>query len=233
MKMAGTDFGAWYKQSFEKKPIFSEFVPDRIKAKARRIPNWTLDKHGLVNEVVRGPIKSNEKLEDITLIPMGCCRLRITAFPLIDNKNGMDWPPPVKPKYAASASHCFLSDTVDALCDGVVPKNSNDHGIDRFTWWPRKGGAEWVQYDFAKPMTLSSASVYWFDDAGGCKLPKSWRLLYREGKDWKPVAEASDYPIAKDKFCDVKFKTVTTPALRLEVQLQQGYSGGILEWRVK
>jgi hypothetical protein len=30
----------------------------------------------------------------------------------------------------------------------------------------------------------------------------------------------------------VKFKEVTTTALRLEVQLEKDFSGGILEWRV-
>jgi DUF1680 family protein len=202
--------------------------------KARRIPAWTLDKRGLVNEIPVGPFKSNEPLEEITLIPMGCCRLRITAFPVIDNKNGKEWPAAPKPKYVASASHCWEGDSVEALCDDVLPKNSNDQSIDRFTWWPRKGSTEWVQYDFGKPTTVSSASVYWFDDTptrGGCKLPKSWRLLYKDGNNWMPV-EASEYPVAKDKFCDVKFKPVTTAALRLEVQLEKDFSGGILEWRL-
>jgi DUF1680 family protein len=217
------------------RPAFAQPAPDQIKVKARRIPAWTLDRRGLVNEVAPGPVKSNEPLETVTLIPMGAARLRITAFPRIDNDKGKDWPPPLKPKYLASASHCWDGDSVDALCDDVVPKDSNDHGIDRFTWWPRKGSVEWVQYDFDKPMPVASAQVYWFDDTptkGGCKLPKSWRLLYRDGKDWKPVPEPTEYSVAKDKFCEVKFKSVTTSALRLEVQLEKDYSGGILEWRV-
>jgi Beta-L-arabinofuranosidase, GH127 catalytic domain/Beta-L-arabinofuranosidase, GH127 middle domain len=213
---------------------FTHKTYHKLSLQARRIPGWTLDKRGLVNEVVHGPIKSSEPLETITLIPMGCCRLRITAFPLIDNAKGKEWPPRPKLKYATSASHCFDNDTPDALCDDVVPKDSNDHGIDRFTWWPRKGSVEWVQYDFDKPMPVSSAQVYWFDDTptkGGCKLPKSWRLLYRDGKDWKPVAEPTGYVMVRDSFCEVKFKEVTTSALRLEVQLEKDYSGGILEWR--
>jgi DUF1680 family protein len=214
---------------------FTQATTLRLTAKARRIPGWTLDRRGLINEVVPGPIKSNEPVEEVMLFPMGCCRLRITAFPVIDNKNGKDWPPPVKPKYLASASHCWDGDTVDALCDDVVPKNSNDQSIDRFTWWPHKGTAEWVQYDFDKPTAVSSAAVYWFDDTptkGGCKLPKSWRLLFKDGKDWKPVPESTDYPVAKDKYCEVRFNQVTTTALRLEVQLEKDFSGGILEWRV-
>jgi DUF1680 family protein len=216
-------------------PLFSGKNSAAITAKARRIPAWTLDKRGLVNEVVPGPIKSSEPMETITLMPMGFCRLRITAFPVIDNKNGKDWPSPPKPKYLATASHCWDGDSLDAMCDDVVPKNSNDQSIDRFTWWPHKGTAEWVQYDFDKPMTVSSAAVYWFDDTptkGGCKLPKSWRLVYKDGNAWRPVAEPGEYAVAKDKFCEVKFKEVTTTALRLEVQLEKEFSGGILEWRV-
>jgi Beta-L-arabinofuranosidase, GH127 len=220
----------------DSEPPFTPNGGPKILAKARRIPAWALDRRGLVNEVAPGPVKSSEPLEEVTLIPMGAARLRITAFPRIDNAHGKAWPPPARPKYLATASHCWDGDSLDAMCDDVVPKHSNDHTIDRFTWWPRKGSTEWAQYEFDKPIAVSSAAVYWFDDTptkGGCKLPKSWRLLYRDGKDWKPVPEPTEYPVAKDQFSEVRFKDVTTSALRLEVQLETGYSGGILEWRVK
>jgi hypothetical protein len=209
--------------------------PVTIRATAKRIPNWTLDPRGLVREVVPGPIRSSEPTETVTLVPMGAARLRISAFPLIgDGPDARDWPPAPTPLYKASASHCFENDTVDALCDGVLPKDSADHSIDRFTWWPRKGSAEWVQYDFPRPRTVDRADVYWFVDhpRGGCKLPKSWRLLYRDGGAWKPVAEPTGYPTRSSEFCEVRFKPVTTDALRLGVQLESGFSGGILEWRV-
>ena len=68
---------------------------------------------------------------------------------------------------------------------------------------------------------------------GGCKPPKSWRVLYKDDKDWKPVEKPSGYPITRDTFCEVTFQELTTSALRVEVQLEKDYSGGILEWRVK
>lgn len=134
----------------------------------------------------------------------------------------------------ATASHTWHADHVRALNDAILPKSSGDLSIPRFTWWDHKGTTEWVAYEFPKPVTLSKAEVYWFDDTGrgGCRVPKSWRLLWLDGNDWKPVEAAGDYGIEKDKFNTITFKPVTTKSLRLEVQLQPGFSGGILEWRV-
>jgi hypothetical protein len=72
---------------------FSHAGPLSIEARARRIPGWRLEPNGLVQEVVEGPIRSEEPRETVTLIPMGAARLRITAFPRIDNgPSGKDWP---------------------------------------------------------------------------------------------------------------------------------------------
>jgi len=133
-----------------------------------------------------------------------------------------------------SASHCWGRDSVRALNDNVLPKNSIDHDIPRFTWWDHRGITEWAAYKFAKPKTLSKAEVYWFDDTGRgwCRVPASWRLLYKDGDHWKPVAADSPYGVEKDKFNPVTFKPVTTRSIRLEVQLQPNFSGGILEWRL-
>jgi hypothetical protein len=131
-----------------------------------------------------------------------------------------------------SASHCNGQDTVGALNDGREPKNSADLSLPRMTWWENKGSVEWVQYDLEKPATLSAAQVYWYDDHGGCRLPKSWRLLYRDGQSWQPVENTSDYPMEADRYNQVKFKPITTSAFRLEVQLRPGVSGGILEWKL-
>jgi DUF1680 family protein len=133
-----------------------------------------------------------------------------------------------------SASHCWSGDTVEALNDQAEPRSSIDHDIPRLTWWDHRGGTEWIQYDLAKSTEIFGSDVYWFDDTGRgqCRLPKSWRLLYREKNEWKSVDAASSYGVEKDKFNEVRFASVTTDALRLEVQLKDGFSGGVLEWRV-
>jgi hypothetical protein len=178
-------------------------------------------------------VRSGEPVETVTLIPMGAARLRISSFPVIGSgSSAHDWNG--EKASAVSASHCFERDTVEAAIDGVEPKSSNDHNIPRFTWWDHRGTVEWIERGFVKPRKVSAVEVYWFDDgpAGGCRVPKSWRLLHKTGDVWRPVDGAADYGIKPDVFNRVTFSPVEAAALRVEAQLQPGYSGGILEWKV-
>ncbi len=219
-------------------PFTAETAPITLKAKARKIPAWQMDRLNMVGKLQPSPAKSGEPIEDITLIPMGAARLRISSFPTIGSGgDAHEWIAPAKPKpaaYKASASHCFEGDTLDALCDGLEPADSNDHSIPRFTWWSHKGSAEWVQYDLDKPRKVSRVSVYWFDDTGDgqCRVPQTGKLLYKAGGDWKPVPGANDFGVKKDAWNNVQFPAIETTALRLEVQLQPEFSGGILEWKI-
>jgi DUF1680 family protein len=134
------------------------------------------------------------------------------------------------------ASHCWQADTLTALNDGRLPKSSGDHSIPRMTWWDHKGSTEWVSYVFPKPRKVGTTAVYWFDDTGrgSCRVPAEWRLLWRDGGDWKPIrlTGGSAYATKLDAFNRVTFEPVTTRELKLEVKLKPGYSGGILEWTV-
>ena len=124
---------------------------------------------------------------------------------------------------------------VSALNDKVVPKNSRDIGVFLFEWQRRSGTTEWAQYDFPEPQKVSSAEVFWAEqdrDSSPCRLPKSWRVLYREGEDWKEVRTTGGYPVAPDQFNKVTFEPVVTTVLRLEVQLAENATAGIFEWRV-
>jgi hypothetical protein len=115
------------------------------------------------------------------------------------------------------------------------------------------GTPAWVEYKFKSPTKVSSSQVYWFDDRRFCRLPQSWRVLYKDGEEWKAVRNAQPYNVAKDDFNSVSFDPVTTTAIRIEVEpttksYKKGDIGppdamfidadtdwrefGILEWRV-
>jgi hypothetical protein len=139
------------------------------------------------------------------------------------------------PATAAKASASHVHDTLRALHDQLDPQSSGDHAIPRFTWWDHRGTTEWVQYDFDKPLGITRVEVYWFDDTGvgQCRTPESWRLLSRTGDTWRPVRPFAEYGVKPDQFNVLTFEAVETTGLRIEVQLKDGYSGGILEWRVE
>ena len=92
-----------------------------------------------------------------------------------------------------------------------------------------------MQYDFGKARKVAGVEVYWFDDTGGgsCRVPKSWKILYRKGESWQEVEEASAYGAKVDAFNRVTFKPVEADALKIEATLQADFSAGILEWKVK
>jgi hypothetical protein len=125
-----------------------------------------------------------------------------------------------------------------ALNDQVDPRTSRDN-IARFTWVGRSGNTEWVQYDFDSPQAVSFIEVFWAEAPAqgrgdvACKLPRSWKLQYRDGDAWEDVQPAAPYGVAADRFNRLDFARVTTSALRIEAQLQEGATAGILEWRVE
>jgi len=121
-----------------------------------------------------------------------------------------------------------------AINDGEEPASSNDP-TSYFDWWPTKGSSEWAEYAFEKAATISEVEVYWFDDTGGgeVRVPASWRVLYRDGDQWKAVDSGAAYGVERDKYNKVTFKPVTTNGLRLEVTMQPTWSAGIQKWKVK
>ncbi|MCA8976586.1 MAG: glycoside hydrolase family 127 protein, partial [Planctomycetes bacterium] len=134
----------------------------------------------------------------------------------------------------------------EALRDGEEPMRSGITPAENCHFWPHKGGSEWALYRWSKPQRLVGCRIYWFDDTGHgqCRLPQGARLSYLvadgsgsadgNGEVWRPVAptEAAGVPIAIDRWCQVDFAEITTTALRLEVDQQDGWASGILEWQV-
>jgi uncharacterized protein len=122
-----------------------------------------------------------------------------------------------------------------AVHDQFEPANSNDHDHGYLHWWPKRGTAEWIEYDFGKPVTASETSVYWFDDTGQgeCRVPASWKAFAKAGDKWIPVQTSDPFGTAKDAYNTVRFAPVQTTGLRLEIQLPAKFSGGIQEWKVK
>ncbi len=145
---------------------------------------------------------------------------------------------PIKKPTIASESRIRISREQGprrCIVDGFEPRNSVDGEHSYYHWWPKKGTEEWVRLDFNEPATVSSVELYWYDDTGRgeCRVPKSWKLLYKDGEGFKEVSNASGYGVEKDKFSKTNFEPIETDGLRVELQLQDEWSAGIIELKVK
>lgn len=120
----------------------------------------------------------------------------------------------------------------EGLRDGEEPKRSGDTPARNCHWWNHLGGTEWVQYSWPEPQRISGSRIFWFDDSGhgACRLPQSARLLVRDGEQWRELD--AEVPIERDRWCEVRFRAVTTTAVRLQVRQRDGFASGVLEWRL-
>ncbi len=132
-----------------------------------------------------------------------------------------------------SASHCWRTDTVAAIADGKLPSSSHDESIPRLTFWDHRGTSEWVQMEFGDGRAVHGVRVYWFDDTGkgSCRLPKSWRISVLGARAWDPIE--AEYAIVKDGWSEARFPELRVISLRLEVELAEGASAGVLEWQIE
>jgi hypothetical protein len=238
--------------TLEKRPLLpgQPFTPDTVplmlKAKGRRVPQWIQEPNGLVGEIQPGPVRTLELEEELTLIPMGAARLRISVFPAY-SASGREWDPNPPLATASSASHF---QPPSAMNDGQVGATSADPNTPWFIWGDAFGATEWAQYTFSRPRRISKVAVFWAAEEitrnsgrvpsdlrfahpsdGTVQLPASWRLLWWDGQGWQTVK--ANYSAERDKFNEVTFEPITTTRLRIEVEQQRGKAAGIVEWRIE
>jgi hypothetical protein len=146
-------------------PFTLENAPISLRAKGRRIPQWKQEANGIVGEVQLGPVRSSEPTEEITLIPMGCARLRISAFPRIsDGPDARTWQEAVPIILASRTSH-FKPLVFDA-----------------------RGTQEWFEFRYSAPQRVSRVEIAWLEDERErVRPPASSQTLYWDGSVWQPL----------------------------------------------
>ncbi len=134
--------------------------------------------------------------------------------------------PPVPPsRNVAAAAFATASNQpipsqywIAALNDGIVRPNPLPPDM-WGSWTQHNPAGQWIQYEWAKPVTLNGSRIQFWNDHpqganAGVAAPAAWHLEYRDGDQWKPVANTSGYPTATRSFVDVSFDPVTTRCLR-------------------
>jgi len=119
----------------------------------------------------------------------------------------------------------------EAVRDAATPLSSADSSNGYFH---SAGDSVWVEYRFQGPLEISAAEVYWFDNGGDVRSPKSWRMmLWQDGK-WVPAYTSEKrWGVEVDCFNRVVFEAFRTTAVRLEAAGEPGKGIGVLEWRVR
>lgn len=145
----------------------------------------------------------------------------------------------VKPLSVLSGAEIVTSDFVkdpEFMRDGKVPTDPKDRNHPRMHWWPQLGTSLFIEYDFPAVVRLKSTRIFWFDDRdyGHCRVPESWKLFYQttDGK-WEPVPNPSGFGVEYFKWNETTFDEISTTALRVEIQSQKNWAGGVYEWEVK
>ncbi len=135
---------------------------------------------------------------------------------------------------------------ISTLNDGFVPSSSRDRTKGAYALrgeFEERNSPQWVQYAWSKPVSVSKIDVYWAIDAprragfagsefGRMMAPASYRILYWNGADFVPVANARGLGIVNDTFNTTTFDQVITDKVRLEVVPEGEHAAGILEWKV-
>lgn len=167
-------------------------------------------------------------------IPVSADYARPTPEPSIASRAEM-FSEPTSPDNAIPAATSNLQ-WAWGYNDQWDPKSSADQSKPYHYWWLRRGTAENVCYRFDEPTRVSSVDVYWLDFDhydGNYRVPASWKLYYMNSRNlWEEVPSPSDYGVDKDCYNHVDFDPVTTTALKVVAQLQEGDSGGVIEWKV-
>ncbi len=148
----------------------------------------------------------------------------------------------IGPIAVPTASYTAGWNSVTALHDDADPASPGQAQL-WGTWSGTRPATQWIQYDWARPVRLSSAVLkIWRDsDAGtgdGVAEPDSWVLQYWDTQQaaWHDVTGASAYGTSSTAFNRVTFDPVTTPRLRATIRADGNgttYSAvAVTEWRV-
>ena len=65
-------------------PFTLSSVPMEFKVQGRLVPDWKIDEYGLCGVLPYENARKSDRLDEITLVPMGAARLRISAFPVAE-----------------------------------------------------------------------------------------------------------------------------------------------------
>ncbi len=130
------------------------------------------------------------------------------------------------------ASYTYQDDDAYAMADGKQPSHSHDVTIPRWTAYPQIGKPQVVEITLKQEQPIECVSIYWYNDNGGVRLPRSWSMKYRHAGKWhiyEPYV-TDFFGVKADQYNMVHpIKPVIGDALQIHIIPEEEASVGILE----
>jgi uncharacterized protein len=134
----------------------------------------------------------------------------------------------------ASTSYVSPDQTLSAVNDDIMYGGRGGRAmLPHYGNWPR-GGTQWVEYTWAKPISTNKVDVLWWQDGQRIHLPKASRIKYWDGKALVEVPNAKGMGVEGNTFNITTFDEITTTRIRLEIDAVDAplISTGLTEFRV-
>lgn len=237
------------------KHVFNKYIPENTPFASRYEKdklNGIVELSTTAKELERAADGAiSEKEVSVKLIPYSTWNNRGNAEMAVWIPASADYSRPTPLPTVASRAKSYTVVSAPIQKDGIAverrewcygvndqwdPLSSDDMSKPYWYFWLKKGSEENIEYVFDKPEIVSQASVYWLDFDhydGNYRVPASWKIQYKAGNTWKDVAAKGSYGCKKDCYNTIDFAPVQTNGLKLVVNLQEGESGGVIEWKVK
>jgi len=201
-------------------PFTHETAPLSIVAKGRKVNEWKQMPNGMIGEIQASPVRSSINEDEITLIPMGAARLRVSMFPVAgEGSAGTVWDE--NPGWVTSSSMSHFEQP------GVATDGDGETAM-RFPAAGRRAQAHWAELRFEKAKRVASCELVWRENTGASMLaPERVKVLYRDGDEWKEVSGRQGVMAAGR----ITFDSVETSGLRIEFEAPARTGAALAEWR--
>ena len=131
------------------------------------------------------------------------------------------------PVAKVATSYVSGHETLAAVNDEHVPRNSRDHDHGCYGNWPEHG-TQWVEYTWPQPVSVDGVGVYWWDDHQGVRLPAAARAAaWVDGK----LVPLGTVGVDANRTNVADFAAVTTTRVRVEMDGAGQSSTGIIEFQ--
>ena len=114
------------------------------------------------------------------------------------------------------------------LNDGETPTEPGDRRARPL----QRQANQWVQYEWAQPVSTRQIAVFWWNFDGTVKLPGAYHVEYWDGNVFQPVHNAAGLGLATATFNPTSFDEITTTKLRLVMDSADRWNAPLIEWSV-